>query len=459
MRKVELRMKEQLKFNIIKRAAHKEITVRRAAIKLNCTTRTVYNLIKTYKTYGKNGFIHGNRDKKPSTSISDNVINEIVFLYKNKYYSANFKHFKELLESRENIKISYFALYNILTKTGYVSPKCFKKTIKKKNQELKDKIKNKDKLTEPEQDYIACTNLMDPEFAHPRKPRAKYFGELLQMDASEHVWFGERKAHLHLALDDATGAVLGAYFDHQETLNGYYNVFYQILTKHGIPAAFLTDRRTVFEYNKIKNPSDEKDTFTQFGYACHQLGVELITSSTPQVKGRVERIFQTLQSRLITELRLAGISTIQEANKFLTTYFIDFNNRFSVPINYTKSVFDNQITSEKINYTLAVICKRKVDPGNAIKYDNKYYQLYLDDSLVLIKPKTECCVLKAFDGSLLASVGEEIYILKQLKRNKEHSKNFDSKKAEKPKYKGHKPKDCHPWTYFSYKARKAKRLA
>lgn len=459
MRKVELRMNEQLKFNIIKRAAHKEITVRRAAIKLNCTIRTVYNLIKTYKAYGKKGFIHGNRGKKPSTSISDNVINEIVILYENKYYPANFKHFKELLESRENIKISYFALYNILTKAGYVSPKCFKKTIKKKNQELKDKIKNKTKLTEPEQDYIACTNLMDPEFAHPRKPRAKYFGELLQMDASEHVWFGEHKVHLHLALDDATGAVLGAYFDHQETLNGYYNVFYQILNKYGIPATFLTDRRTVFEYNKIKNPSDEKDTFTQFGYACHQLGVELITSSTPQVKGRVERIFQTLQSRLITELRLAGISTIQEANEFLNTYFIDFNNRFSLPINYTKSVFDNQITSEKINYTLAVICKRTVDNGNAIKYDNKYYQLYLDDNLVLVKPKTKCCVLKAFDGSLLASVGEEIYILKQLKRNKEHSKNFDSKKPEKPKYKGHKPKDCHPWTYFSYKAKKAKRLA
>ncbi len=112
------------------------------------------------------------------------------------------------------------------------------------------------------------------------------------MDASEHVWFGNSKVHLHLAIDDATGQVIGAYFDIQETLAGYYNVLYQILTKYGIPAKFLTDNRTIFNYNKLKNPSDEKDTHTQFGYACHQLGIDLITSSSPQVKGVLKEYFK-----------------------------------------------------------------------------------------------------------------------------------------------------------------------
>ena len=279
------------------------------------------------------------------------------------------------------------------------------------------------------------------------------------MDASEHLWFGVNKSFLHVAIDDATGSIVGAFFDSQETLKGYYNVLHQILTTEGIPAKFLTDNRTVFEYKKLKNPSDEKDTFTQFGYACHQLGIELITSSTPQVKGRVERLFQTLQSRLIVELRLAGIKNVQEANEFLPSFILNFNKRFSVPSNYTTSVFVKQLSQEKINYILAVISNRVVDNGNAIKYKNNYYQFYEDDKLICVKPKTKCFVLEAFDGSLVASVGETIYLLKQLERNKSHSKTFDTDEPKKPAYTGHKPKDCHPWTYQSYKAKKRRKSA
>ena len=357
------------------------------------------------------------------------------------------------------IKISYNALHKLLSNAGFISPKCHRKTRKKKNAELKKKLENKEKLTEPELNHIATTNLVDLAFAHPRKPRAKYFGELLQMDASEHLWFGMIKTFLHLVVDDATGAILGAYFDFQETLKGYYNVFHQILTTYGIPAKFLTDNRTVFEYHKLKNPSDEKDTFTQYGYACHQLGVELITSSIPQVKGRIERMFQTLQSRLITELKIAGISTIQEANAFLPSFIKEFNLRFAVPFNYTTSVFVKQISEEKINYTLAVISKRVVDNGNAIKYKNKYYQFFDEEKLQCIKPKTKCFVLEAFDGSLVASVDEQIYSLVILERNKKHSKDFDQEETKEPAYKGHKPKDCHPWNYKNYKSKRRKKSA
>lgn len=457
MRKVDLRMNELIKYEIIKRVALKEISIHRASVKLNISIRQVYNLIKIYKTKGKSGFIHGNRGSKPVTTIPDELKQKIINLYQEKYFPANFAHFKDLLENI-GINISYCTLYNTLTKAGFISPKCNRVTLKNKNKELKRKLKNKEKLTPPEKDLIATTNLQDPSISHPRKPRAKYFGELVQMDASMHLWFGDTKTFLHLAIDDATGRIIGAYFDHQETLNGYYHVLYQILTTEGIPAKFLTDNRTIFEYNKLKRPSDEKDTFTQFGYACHQLGIELTTTSIPQAKGRVERVFGTLQSRLITELRLAGIYTIQEANKYLLTFIKDYNKRFSVPIHYTKSVFDTQINSEKINYTLAVICERKIDNGNAIKYKNKYYQIYNEDKLMCFKPKTKCFVLEAFDGVLLASVGEEIYFLKILEQNKTYSKNFDIGEEKKPKYKGHKPKDCHPWTYKSFKKRQYRRM-
>src|SRR5659263_397664 len=144
-----------------------------------------------------------------------------------------------------------------------------------------------------EETAVLTPNTVPDEDAHPRRPRCKYFGEMLQMDASLHDWFGKDKTQLHIAVDDSTGQIVGAYFDHQETLNGYYHLLYQILTTYGIPAMFFTDRRTVFEYKQIKNPATEDDTFTQFSYACSRLGIDIKTGSVPQAKGRVERYFQT----------------------------------------------------------------------------------------------------------------------------------------------------------------------
>lgn len=452
MKRIDLRMNELEKYQIIKRVVANEITKERAAIKLNCSLRTVFNLVNKYRLHGKQGFIHGNRDRLPSKTLSCDIVNAIILLYTNKYAGANFKHFLELL-AKIDIHLSYFSLHKILTKAGFISPKCHRVTRKNKNKELRAKLINETKLLPCEAEFIAITNLQDHAVAHPRKPRAKYFGELIQMDASEHVWFGQTKCFLHLAIDDATGNVVGAYFSPQETLSAYYQVFYQILLSHGIPAEFLTDRRTIFEYKTMKNPSDEKDTFTQFGYACSQLGVAITTSSVAQVKGRVERVFQTLQSRLITELRLAGISDIQAANAFLQSFFEAFNKLFSVPFDYTKSVFDKQIDYARINNILSVISKRKVDNGNAIKYKNQYYQFYDESGLVLVKPKVTCYVLETFDKQLVASVGDLYYHLIALEKNHSHSKNFDYDEPKQPKYKGHKPAPFHPWGYERYKAK------
>jgi hypothetical protein len=100
---------------------------------------------------------------------------------------------------------------------------------------------------------------------------------MLQMDASQHHWFGTEKTYLHIAVDDATGAIMGAFFDSQETLKGYYHTLKQVLTQYGIPYMLFTDKRTVFEYKKKNISSVEEDTFTQFVYACSQLGIQIQT--------------------------------------------------------------------------------------------------------------------------------------------------------------------------------------
>ena len=193
------------------------------------------------------------------------------------------------------------------------------------------------------------------------------------MDASPHAWFGGIVTHLHLAIDDATDKIVGAYFNEQETLNAYYHILYQILTGYGIPYKFLTDRRTVFEYKRKNASLDEEDAYTQFSYACKQLGIELESSSVPQAKGRVERLNQPLQSRLVIEMRLARILTIEGANEFLNSYIKEFNDRFALPINSTKTVFETEPDIKVINQTLAVLAERKIDTGHCIKFENKYY--------------------------------------------------------------------------------------
>lgn len=196
--------------------------------------------------------------------------------------------------------------------------------------------------------------------------------------------------------------------------------------------------------NPDKRTSD-KDVLTQYGYACKQLGVELKTTSVSQAKGLIERTNGTFQGRLVQELRLNNITTIEEANRYLTEVFVPyFNERFALDYKKFKSVFEASPSEEKINYTLAILTPRKIDNGNSIKYKNKYYQPYLNDELKCFKAKTECLVIKAFDGSLLVSIDEQILELKELSRNKRFSENFNEVNTT-PKSKAHVPDMQHAW--------------
>ena len=272
------------------------------------------------------------------------------------------------------------------------------------------------------------------------------------MDASPHIWFGNEVTHLHLAIDDATGKIVDSYFDTQETLNTYYHVLYQILVTYGIPYKFLTDCRTVFEYKRKNASSDEKDTYTQFSYACSQLGIDIESSSVPQTKGRVERLNQTLQSRLVIEMRLAGISNIEDANEFLNSYIKEFNDKFSLPINSIKTVFEKQLDIKKINQILAVLSERKIDAGHCIKFENKYYIPVTENNTELyIKKGMTALVIKSFDNQLYVNILDQLYVLKEIPQRLERSKNFDEIKEPK-KRKIYIPPMTHPWKHASYMA-------
>ena len=452
MRKVELRMNEQEKYEVIKELVDHNGNKNRASKKLDLSRRQIDRLIIKYKEKGKSAFIHGNRSKKPVNALDKSISEDIILLYKNKYQDWNFNHFKEFLKKDENIDVSYDFIYKTLTKASILSPKARKKTKREfKKKQLLDEKKINLAMSNEQIEHI-INHEIDLEDSHPRGEKPKYFGEVIEQDGSIHMWFGGVKSCLHLAIDKATSTIVGAWFDKQETLNGYYHVFYQILTKYGIPYKFFTDNRTVFNYmslNPDKRTSD-KDVLTQYGYACKQLGVELQTTSVSQAKGLIERTNGTFQGRLVQELRLNNITTIEEANKYLINVFVpNFNKKFALDYTKFKSVFETSPSKETINYTLAVLTPRKIDNGNSIKYQNKYYQPYLDNELKCFLPKTECLVIKAFNGDLFVTIDEKIFELKELSRNERFSKNFDQETENKEKKK-YIPPMSHPWKLQSF---------
>lgn len=449
IRKVELRMNEQEKYEVIKRLVDENGNKQRATKKLNLSIRQVNRLIKGYKENGKAFFVHGNRGRQPVNTVSPDVKQMVIDLYNTKYYDANFTHYTELLSRFEGIELSTSTVAAILESQYILSPRVTKAKKKRIQKELKQKKATA--VTQKEKDKIQ-TNLVAIEDAHSRRPRCSYMGELLQMDASPHLWFGNDKTTLHIAVDDATGTIVGGYFDVEETLNGYYHVFYDILKNYGIPYKFFTDRRTVFTYQSKKSPSLDEDTYTQFAYACNQLGVELESSSIPQAKGRVERMFQTLQSRLPLEMRLAGITTIDAANEFLNSYIKEFNAKFALPTNGIKSVFEEQPSDEKINQILAILSERTVDSGHCIQYHKRYYRM-LDENgcQVHYKKGTKVLLIEAFNKQKFCCVNDTIiYSLEEIPKHEAKSKELDPDYKKPEPQKQSIPSKNHPWRHSRF---------
>ena len=448
MRKVELSLKENYKYKTIKKLVETNGNKERARIKLGLKSiRQINRLIAGYKKYGKEFFVHGNRGRKPKHALSNELKDEIELLYTSKYFDCTYTQFTEYLAEREYIFLSTPEVGQILREKYILSPrsrKVTKKNIKKKLLAEKQKAKSKKEIAKIQSNIVAV------EDAHPRQPRCIYFGEEIQTDACIHLWFGNTKTALHAAIDDSTGHVVAAYFDNQETLNGYYNIYYQILTKYGIPYLFKTDKRTVFEYNKKGTTLDEDNTFTQFAYACNQLGTSIETSSVPEFKPRIERLFESFQLRLIPELRLANITTIEEANNFLPTFLEKYNSKFALYIDNTKSVFEKQPSKEKINLTLAVLSRRVIDTGHSICFKNKHYRTINSVGTPIYFGKgTKCMVIEAFDKTLYATIEDSIFSLEEIPEVQLKSENFDEILPAEPK-KIYIPRMIHPFKRQSF---------
>ena len=441
---------EKNKFTIIKKLENGEITRKEAADELKISLRQVDRLRINYRNYGEKGFIHKNKGKIPVNKLNRNLIDKLENLYLEKHYDFNFEHFYE-----EHVfgkfDISYDVMLKRFTKDDIISPLAHKKTIKLYKDKMNEVIKEDDSNIKEEKVELFKSRIIEAEKAHPRRSSNLYaFGQEVQMDACNKMWFGGIPSFLHLAVDKATKKVLFGWFEYEEITRGYYVLLFNIIINYGIPQKIKADNRSTFSANNAKN-KEKKVFMTQFGKVCERLDIVLHTTSISTAKANVERENKTFKDRLIAELRYEGITDIDEANKYLNEVFIPkMNKRFSYAIDKKTSLMrENTYTEEELKLIISERKEKIIDNASCISYNHNYYiPIDLETGEVINFQKgTKCTLIIDYDGEYIGEIQDYYYKMLELENRdsvmKKESEITDSK-IEKEHHKYIPPKN-HPW--------------
>lgn len=280
-----------------------ELTAEQAGRVLKVSVRQVRRLLDRYRADGAAGLVHGNQGRSPAHRTSDELRCRLVELATTTYVGVNRAHLAELLAEREGLAVPARTLRRVLAEAA-----------------------------------VGAVRTRRPARHRARRERMAHEGQMVQTDGSRHQWFGPDQPYATLigVVDDATNRLTGATFRAAEDAAGYLTAFAQTATAYGLPGAIYSDRHGIFIAEKNRAPTlaeqlRGKHSFTQVGRALDQAGIAWIGAHSAQGKGRVERTWGTLQDRLVVELRLETITTIEDANAFLPGFLVRYNRRFTVP--------------------------------------------------------------------------------------------------------------------------------
>lgn len=340
MKEVTLKQREQARIQVLNTVLEHHLSIAQAAEVMGVSERHTKRLLAAYRKEGPAALAHGNRGRRPHNAVPEAAAAAVVRLASDGYAGANHSHFTELLREREGIDLSRPTVRRILVKAGLGSPRS------RRSQQHR--------------------------FRRRRMPQE---GMLIQVDGSPHPWLEERadKFVLLLAVDDATGTVAQAVFHPAEDTRGYLILLEGLVRQWGIPLALYSDRHAAFKYNARQGPVLYEST--QFATVMRELGIQQIFAMSPQAKGRVERMVSTFQDRLVTELRLAGATTMEEANAVLLDFLPRFNDRFAVAAEQPERAYRPVPEDLSLTETVSIRHTRKVARDNTVKYQWRVLQL------------------------------------------------------------------------------------
>jgi transposase len=343
--RLTLTTKELKRLQVLEWIEAEQMTVVEAAEMLGISERQCWRLLARYRAEGAAGLVHGNRGRPSPQRLAEPVRAQVLTLAEGVCRDYNDQHLSEVLQEEHGMQLSRASVRRLRREAGLGSPHKYRR-----------------------------------RHGHQRRERRPRAGMLLQFDASSHDWLEGRGPRLALAgaIDDATGAVVGALFREQEDAAGYFLLVRQICQSHGVPLAIYADRHTIFQ-SPLK-PSIEQELAgrlpkSQFGRLLEELQIELIAAHSPQAKGRVERLWQTLQDRLVKALRQAGAATLEQANQLLATYLPKFNQRFKVAPAQPDSAFRPLPAQLDLEATFSFHYQRQVANDPTISLDRHKLQL------------------------------------------------------------------------------------
>ncbi len=345
--------REQQRAWVLTRACEGAITLEEAAELMGTSIRHARRLKAAISREGPAALVHHNRGRA-SPHRTDPAIGEaVVALYRSRYVGLNVQHFTEFLAEHESLRLGVSTVRRILKAAGLASPRTRRVPAHRR-----------------------------------RRERAPQPGLLLQIDASRHRWLGDRGPHLTLvaAVDDATGTVPAALFRDREDSQGYFLLLERVVRGQGIPTALYHDGHGIFVRSKgrdrhrltIAEQLTGQSAPTQFGRLLKELGVGAITAKSPQAKGRVERLWNTFQDRLVSELRLAGAASMAEADRVLADFLPRFNARFGVPPARPGSAYRPVPTGLRFEQLFCFKYRRSVAADNTVRVGVHRIQLLPD---------------------------------------------------------------------------------
>ncbi len=411
--RVTLTSKAIKRMKVLERIESKVMSTEEGAESLGITSRQLRRLKKKYAEKGASGLVHGNSGRRASHALPEELKTKVLELHQEKYYDSNYTHYSELLKEQEGIKLSASSIGRILRSAGRDSKRRVKRGPKK----------------------------------HRCRERRSQAGMLWQTDATPYAWLGEERGRfaLHAAIDDATGIVVGAVFRQNECAEGYARVMQSGINKYGIPLGLYSDKHTIFrspnEKLTVEQELDgEQIPLSNFGKAMAELDIEHIKASTPQAKGRIERLWETLQDRLPVELRLLGVKTMDEANEALPELIAKHNRNYSVSPADENTAYIPLNAKTRLEHVFALHETRKISSGNSISYKGNTY-VPAEDGKHNFSTRVTVEVRETYGGEIFIwHCGEAIELRKIDIRPRVQTKEQTAKA--KVKY---KPAANHPW--------------
>lgn len=412
---LKMSIKEISRLEVMQRLGEKRLKQSEAAQMLGIGIRQVKRLLKAWRKHGASGLVSKQRGQASHNRLDEKIKRKALNLLSSKYRGFGATLACEKLVELDGLKISDESVRRLMMAEGLWKARKTAKLV-----------------------------------VHQMRERRACLGELVQIDGSPHAWFEERgpACTLLVLIDDASGKLLGLLFVEAESFHNYARLVRTYLEDYGKPVAFYSDKHSIFRVNGASREDGAAET--QFGRAMHELDVQLLCANSPQAKGRIERVNQTLQDRLVKEMRLLHLSTLAQGNAYLPNFITDFNRRFAVPARSSNDAHRPLSKREDLAAILAWQEPRLLSKNLTLQFRKVVYQIQTDrPGYALRNAQVIVCEDAACNVSIFYKSKPLVFTI--FHKQQRLAEIVDSKEVDLVLFnqsKAHTPAADHPWRNY-----------